>query len=357
MTRIDITLGLITSIATIAVIAFVGLGEDHRMEQAARSFDVRSVERGAQLFDQYCADCHGPQAVGGMCPPLDQTSGLHGGTVGPGVAWRLEELGWDPKDPYGYVYSVIEGGRQISTRPWRWAGNRVGTDKSAMAMPAWSQDYNQPLRPDQIKDLANFIVAHNDNIPDTLEEALEYVDSMEGKVSVFSAPSANPRPDGSDPAELGEWLFADLGCTTCHVYEGVSNPQPATGPPLTDVAANAEERIAADDYTGEATTAEAYILESIVSPAIHIVAGFEDVVMPASFGGLAEEDLEALVAFLMGEPSAAAGGADDAGDDEGDGDVSGDIDAGEDAVTEDDDEDDTGEGEGEGGDDGEGDDG
>lgn len=362
MTRIDITLGLITTIATVAIIAVVGLGEERRMEQAARAFDVRSVERGAQMFDQYCADCHGVHAVGGMCPPLDETSGLHGGSLGEGVAWRLDELGWDRSDPYGYVYSVIEGGRQISTRPWRWSGNRVAPDDlTTMAMPAWGRDYNGPLRPDQIKDLANFIVSFEDNLPDTAEEAIDFNAGIEGKVSIFDAPDANPRPDGSDPAALGEWLFTGtLACATCHVYEGVSNPIPATGPELTDIATVAADRIDLDDYAGEASTALEYIRESIVSPSAHVVEGFDDGLMPATFGTLPEEDLDALVTFLAegpstgedgdaGEADADADDADAEGAGEGDGTPApgedGDTDAGEDAVIGDDeDEDGTGTG-------------
>lgn len=347
MTRIDITLGLITSIATIAVIAFVGLGEDHRMEAASRSYDVRSVERGAQMFDQYCALCHGPQAVGGKCPPLNETSGLHAGSLGPGVAWRLEELGWDRNDPYGYIYSVIEGGRQVSSRPWRWAGNRVGPDDlKAMAMPAFGEDYNGPLRPDQIKDLANYIVAYRDNVPDDTEAAIDFADSLEGKVSVFDAPDANPRPDGGDPAALGEWLFgSDLACATCHVYEGVSNPIPATGPPLTDIMSIAAERIELADYAGEATTALEYIRESIVAPSSHLVEGFEDL-MPKTFGEVPEGDIDALIAFLTGQVTTEVGDGDDAdtgtpepGSDTGNAE---DTDAGEDAVIQEEDEDDGG---------------
>ena len=327
MTRIDITLGLLTTIATIAVIAVIGIGEDHRMEEAARAFDVRSVERGAQMFDQYCASCHGDHGVGGMCPPLNEISGLHGGSLGESVAWRLEELGWDRNDPYGYVYSVIEGGRQVSTRPWKYFGNRVAPDITVMAMPAWGQDYAGPLRPDQIQDLSNFVVSFNDNMPDDVTDAIAFTDAVEGKVSVFDAPVANPRPDGSDSAELGEWLFADLACVTCHVYEGVSNPDPAAGPPLTGLASISEDRLAGDDYTGEATSVLEYIQESIIDPGAHVVATFSDGVMPQSFGSLDASDIDALIAFLMGDDGGAA--ADDADADEAD------ADAGEDAVTED----------------------
>ena len=65
------------------------------METYARAYQVRSAERGGEMYEQYCASCHGFNASGGMCPPLDEYSGLHGGSRGPGIAWRMEELGLD----------------------------------------------------------------------------------------------------------------------------------------------------------------------------------------------------------------------------------------------------------------------
>lgn len=178
MTRIEITLGLLAIMATIALTALVGLREPERMARVSRGWEVRHVESGAQMFDRYCASCHGPNAVGLNCPPLNQTSGLHGGDLGPAVAWRLEELGWDRNLPYEYVYSVIASGRTISTRPEQYKGNRVSpeppkpgtptpeaTSPLPMAMPAWSQEYGGPLRPDQIKDLAMYITAFRDYLP------------------------------------------------------------------------------------------------------------------------------------------------------------------------------------------------
>src|SRR5262245_8657930 len=125
MSRFDITLGLLAMLGTIAVIAAYGMNEENRMVAAARGWNVRSVETGAAMFDQYCATCHGRNAVGAVCPPLNQKSCLHGGQLGPGVAWRLEELGWDRGLLYEYVYATISTGRTISTRPDKYVGNRI----------------------------------------------------------------------------------------------------------------------------------------------------------------------------------------------------------------------------------------
>ena len=170
MTRVDITLGLLAVVGTIALIALIGLGEEERMSRADRGYDMRSVETGAQMFNQYCMNCHGVNGAGLNCPPLNETSGLHAGDLGPGVAWRLEELHWDRTDVFGYVYSTIAAGRTISTRPDRYRG----LSPDIMQMPAWSQKYNGPLRDDQVMDLANYVVNFREFFPAAGEDgALE----------------------------------------------------------------------------------------------------------------------------------------------------------------------------------------
>lgn len=165
MSRIEITIGLLSILGVVALTALVGLGEEARMERDSRGWQARKVEAGATLYDQYCANCHGPNASGGICPSLDLTSGLHGGEHGKGIAWRLEELGWDPARPYEYIYSAIESGRAVSTRPDQYPGNKA-EDPSGMAMPAWSQAYDGPLRPDQVEVIALYIAAFGDSIPE-----------------------------------------------------------------------------------------------------------------------------------------------------------------------------------------------
>jgi len=184
MSRVDISIGLLAILATVTITALVGLGEEARMRRASRGWEVRKIELGAQLFDQYCTYCHGENASGGVCPPLDETSGLHGGDLGPGIAWRLEELGWDRALPHEFVYNAIDGGLTISTRPDRYPGNRLpptplppgeptplATGEPGMAMPPWGEKYGGPLRSDQIDALASYIVAFSDALPQEPEAA------------------------------------------------------------------------------------------------------------------------------------------------------------------------------------------
>jgi len=239
MSRVDITIGLLAILATVAVTALVGFGEEARMERDSVGWDARKIEVGAELFEQYCASCHGVNAVGGLCPPLDETSGLHGGELGPGVAWRLEELGWDPQAPFEYVHTVISAGRTISTRPDRYAGNRVsspadgaGADAASMpemAMPAHGQTYGGPLRPDQIEALAHYIVSFSDAVPENPEEALEAADGNRAELASVlpEPPVVEPTATATAIAEEGETTDAAAGAGVAGTAEtGTETAEP-----------------------------------------------------------------------------------------------------------------------------------
>jgi mono/diheme cytochrome c family protein len=165
MSRYEIAVGLLASVATVVVVALVGAREPARMALEARSLAARHIETGASVFDQYCSSCHGINASGGKGPPLDASSGLYGGDIGPGVAWRLQHLGWPVRQPEEFIYLVASGGRVVSTRPDEYPGDRTPDTPDAMAMPAWSQDYGGPLRPDQIKDIASYLGSFRSEIP------------------------------------------------------------------------------------------------------------------------------------------------------------------------------------------------
>jgi nitric oxide reductase subunit C len=108
----------------------------------------------------------------------------------------------------------------------------------------------------------------------------------------------------TDPVEQGEVLFRETppGCTACHsTAPGVT----LAGPSLAQIARRAEQLIAGADYAGSATTAEAYIRESIVNPSAYIVENpaFQSAgqsLMPANYGEtLTQEQIEHLVAYLV----------------------------------------------------------
>jgi cytochrome c oxidase subunit 2 len=101
-------------------------------------------------------------------------------------------------------------------------------------------------------------------------------------------------------ADQGAKLFGDLGCATCHTGQN----QQGRGPSLVGVFGS-EVTLA----TGEKVKAdEAYIRESLLTPAAKMVAGYPPL-MPTFQGVINEEQLMALTAYIksLATPPAAAG--------------------------------------------------
>jgi cytochrome c551/c552 len=104
-------------------------------------------------------------------------------------------------------------------------------------------------------------------------------------VATYSGPS--------DPlVERGEMLFYAKGCVTCHRMAGIS--QGVGAPDLTSI-----ETAAASRRPG--LSAEAYIRESLLTPAAFIAPGWSamsgNLAMPDL--GLSDAEIEALTAFLL----------------------------------------------------------
>jgi cytochrome c oxidase subunit 2 len=93
---------------------------------------------------------------------------------------------------------------------------------------------------------------------------------------------------GETMEAAGERLFKENGCATCHLADG-SGP----GPSLTGVYGNTVRLTNGQTLTAD----DAYIRESILSPAAKIVSGYKPV-MPSFQGQLSEEQILDLVAYI-----------------------------------------------------------
>ncbi len=107
-----------------------------------------------------------------------------------------------------------------------------------------------------------------------------------------------------DPAR-GEALYKQAtlgaanapGCPACHSLEP---GEIIVGPSHAGVATRAAQVVGTANYSGEASTAEGYLRESIVDPDAYVEAGFAPGVMYQKYGEqLSERDIDDLVAFLM----------------------------------------------------------
>jgi hypothetical protein len=66
------------------------------------------------------------------------------------------------------------------------------------------------------------------------------------------------------------------------------------------IGARAETRLADPSYTGAATSAEQYLLESIVASNAFVAEGFSSGVMPVNFGDrMGPQDAADLIAYMM----------------------------------------------------------
>jgi len=110
-------------------------------------------------------------------------------------------------------------------------------------------------------------------------------------------------PGAGDPAliEAGLAVYRQQYCGVCHTLSAAGT-RGAFGPPHDGMGATAAARIADPSYTGSATTAAAYIMESLINPYIYLVPGYTATPhrMPP-YSHLDPASLDALVAMLLAQ--------------------------------------------------------
>jgi hypothetical protein len=157
-------------------------------------------------------------------------------------------------------------------------------------MPAWSEAFGGPLRADQIQDIATYIMNWEETAPDR---------------SVVEEPTGEAV--GSDitqelsPGDInrGKDLAESKGCTGCHVTTNAGPAwEPSEGQP--GIGDRAETRFTQADYTGQATTAEQYLFESIVNTNVYVVEGFAPNIMLSTYGEtLTVEEVSDLITYML----------------------------------------------------------
>ncbi len=267
--NLEILLGTVLIAVTSVILIIYALNEPQRMARAAEEQQAQSIEVGAGLFEINCSGCHGLKGEGvpGLAPPLNDRHFFTN---------RLKEVGW-PGSLEDYIISTVAGGRLVSTRPDQYVGN---TPLGQPAMPAWSEEYGGPLRPDQIRDIAQFI--------------MNWEATALGQVQIEVPPTPTPGPEeAADPVARGRTVFNERGCGGCHTIDGLSAG--IVGPNLTQIGMVAETRM-------PGASAADYLRQSILDPNAFVVEGFPSNVMPQNFGELiTPEQLDDLIAFLLAQ--------------------------------------------------------
>lgn len=274
--NIEITLGVILVLLTAGLIINYGLREEERMRQFALHQKAQAIEVGAELYDNNCSGCHGKQGEGipGLCPPLNDRYFFDS---------RIKDVGWSGSLE-DYIVATVSSGRLTSTRPEQYAG------QGKPAMPAWGDTYGGPLRIDQIRDIATFVMNWEATAPDR------------GQAPVLAGPPVGTDitielPEG-DPAN-GQKLATVQGCIGCHVSTN-TGPAWAASAGVPGIGERAATRFTQPDYTGNATTPEQYLLESIVQPNAYVVEGYPENLMPGNYGQtMTAQDAADLIAYML----------------------------------------------------------
>ncbi len=258
-----ILLGLLATLLLIAMVIYAIVHEPAKMSESSRKVAARSIETGAGLYDLHCRTCHGikGEGIGQLGPALNDR---------PFFTERLKEVGWQDTLE-SYIISSSAHGRLIGTRP-KYAGN-----ESTAVMTPWLEDYGGPLRRDQIKNIAAFV--------------MNWQPTALGKVELINLELPGVSLDDPNTINLGKRLFTE-SCGDCHLISDVSVPS-RKAPVLDSIAARASSR-------QPEKSPEEYIRDSVLMPAEYIVEGFDPEILGYSCGSvLSATQLDAITAYLL----------------------------------------------------------
>lgn len=269
-----ILVGMGAMAAAVVLLGIMGARETQRMQDFGFSYNARQIEEGAAIFETNCIRCHGPQGAGvpGLAPALN-TPELFDGT-------RLKAVGFSGSLE-DFLRGTISSGRPVPSE---------GTNYPER-MPTWSEAFGGPLRLDQIDNLVAFIMNWESRAMAS-GQPTEAAGQMMGQDISVQLPAGN--------ADAGKALTEGaLGCAACHVLAEIGPPW-AGNDTMDPLAIRAATRFQQSDYTGNASSEEQYLLESVIQPQIFIVQGFDQVQMPADFGDrITLQNMADLLAYML----------------------------------------------------------
>lgn len=273
--QVEIALGTLLILITSTFILVYGFNEEERMANTALAQRGRSIEVGAALFEQQCSRCHGTQGQGipGLCPPLNDRYFFDQRVIDVSWSGALED----------YIVATASSGRLSSTRPQLFPGQGVP------AMPSFSEKYGGPLREDQIRAIADFVMNWQETATLVELPALPTGETVGSNITK-ELPAGN--------AKAGEELAVSLACTACHIAAPTGPAWAAGAEP--GIGTRAETRFTQSGYSGSAKSAEQYLFESIAVPGAYLVSGFADGLMPNNYSTqLTDQQMADLIAYLL----------------------------------------------------------
>jgi mono/diheme cytochrome c family protein len=271
----NIVLGTVATLGLVGGLLFVAVTELERMQTASVAYSSRAIETGAIEFENRCRSCHGPQGQGTPLAPALNSADLFSGQrlTAAGFSGTVED----------YVRGTIAAGRPVPS---------AGTNYP-QRMPTWGQRFGGPLRDDQVDSLVAFIMNWEDR---ALAAATAAPALPPGTAVGTDLTQALPDGDAANGKVLAE---GTLGCAACHTLSTVG-PAWAGDGTTPGIGTRAAARLDEPGYNGQATTADQYLLESIVDPNAYLVADYAANLMPGDFGGrLTPQDAADLIAYML----------------------------------------------------------
>src|SRR3990170_164333 len=271
----SIVLGTLALLGLTAALLLVAVTELDRMQTAQAAYESRAIETGALEFESRCRSCHGPQGKGTPLAPALNTAALFDGS-------RMAAVGFSGAVE-DFVRGTISAGRPIPS---------AGTNYP-QRMPTWSDRFGGPLRDDQVDGLVAFIMNWEDR---ALAEGAAAPELPADQAVGTDITQTLPTGDAARGRTLAE---GTLACAACHTLSTVG-PAWAGDGTAAGIGLRAALRLDGPGYSGAASTAEQYLLESIVDPNAYLVSGFETVAMPGTFSGrLTPQDAADLIAYML----------------------------------------------------------
>lgn len=292
--------GVVGAMLSVVLVVFQFAIEEPRMAAQAGNWEGRSIEKGAELFANNCANCHGGDGKGlpNVAPALNSKYFFTQRSVDVGWAGSMAD----------YVELTVAAGRP----------SKVGM-QWAQIMPTWSSHFGGPLRDDQVLHVVNFVMnwegdalqqsAEEDpfqcfrGVPTKAQEGDKSPEALNIKICSAEGTSTlpgEPLPTPTTPSETTgprppQELFVAMGCSGCHNLDLMQTPdtlgQP--GPNMGNLPETAGQRVAGQD-------AATYVHTSIVEPNAFVNEGYVAGIMPQTFSQqMSEEEINGLVTWLL----------------------------------------------------------
>ena len=267
---------------TLFVVRADASSERWRDKVASQQQLDKSIERGRNIYANFCFDCHGKTGLGQSDPDRKDLPGLPLNKS----TFKYENIKNDPttlKQVEDLLRLTIERGRQ---KP-----------PPQISMPAWSDHEGGSLNDEQIQQIMDFIMFGTDqDWADVVTVRLHTAGAEEGHLSLEPNP---PKPEVLTGAARGKALTtnnATAPCVTCHSF---TPGTPSLLPQAPNLGHYASEGPITDQNKAKKAAGDADWLFHWIQNAKAIKPDTPMPIFGAAAGGsLSDEDIRAIITYL-----------------------------------------------------------